>query len=179
MLSASAHKTGGPKGIGILYVRSGLELDPLMHGGGQERGIRSGTENVPGAIGFAKALELTKKVDKEKIAKIKNKLISSLKEIGGKINSPSDGLFNIVNVSFPDVDGEGLVYGLSAKGIYVSAGSACDSKKSREDRILKAIGLKNKEIKGSIRISLGEDISEEDIERVIREIEVAVKKLKI
>jgi cysteine desulfurase len=178
-LSASAHKLGGPKGIGLLFVKEGLEVEPLIHGGGQERGIRSGTENVPGTVGFAKALELTKKVDNKRIVKIRDKLIEGLKEIGGKINSSSDGLFNIVNVSFPGIDAEGLVYRLSGRGIYVSAGSACDSKKEKEDYVLKAIGLSDEEIKGSIRISLNEGISEKDVKRVVGKIRDSVEKLRV
>jgi cysteine desulfurase len=177
MLSASAHKIGGPLGIGFLYIKSGLELEPLIHGGGQERGIRSGTENVPGVIGFAKALELTKKIDKKNIAKTRDKLIVGLKEIGGKINSPPDGLFNIVNVGFPGIGAESLVYRLSARGIYVSAGSACDSKKSKEDRALKALGLSDEEVKSSIRISLSENISEKDVDNVIGEIKKNLEKI--
>jgi len=178
MLSASAHKIGGPKGTGLLFVKENLKVEPMMHGGGQERDLRSGTENVPGIVGFAAALDVIKKINKNKIKVLRDRLVEGLKKIGGKINSPEDGLFNIVNVGFPEIDAESLVYRLSAKGIYISAGSACDSKKSKEDRVLKAIGLNDKEIKGSVRISLSDEISEGDVDRVVREIEESIGAMK-
>jgi len=181
MLSASAHKIGGPKGIGLLYVRENVKIQPIIFGGGQEKSLRSGTENIPGIVGFAKALKICKITDEEKIRKVRNKFIAMLGEIGGNINSPKDenGMFNIINVSFPGIDNETLVVFLSQRGIYVSAGSACDSKKSKEDYVLRALGLEYDEIKSSIRISLGESISEEDVESVVREIDKSVRKLKI
>ena len=130
LLSASAHKIGGPKGIGFLYVRNGTKIAPLVHGGGQERGLRSGTENVAGIVGLGKALDIIKKVDKKKIEIVRDKFIASLKNIGGKINgSLIQRIYNIINVSFPGVDAGSLVQYLSSRGIYVSVGSACDSKK--------------------------------------------------
>jgi len=179
MLSASAHKIGGPKGIGLLYVKEGVELEPMIQGGGQERDLRSGTENVPGIIGFTKALELIKKINKEKVSKVRDKLIEKLEGIGGKVNSSKDGLYNCIHVSFPGVDNETLVVFLSHKGIYVSAGSACDSKKEKEDYVLKAIGLNDDLIRGSIRISIGEDISEEDVDFIVTGIKESVEKLRV
>jgi cysteine desulfurase len=180
MLSASGHKIGGPKGIGFLYVREGVELEPMIHGGGQERGMRGGTEDVPGIVGFAKALELCKEIDNEKIIKIRDKLISRLEEIGGKIigTRGEERVFNNVNVTFSGVDNVTLVTFLSEKGIYVSAGSACGGKKEKEDSILKALGLSELEKNGVIRISFNFDFREKDIGVVVEEIKRAVEVLK-
>jgi len=180
MLSASGHKIHGPKGIGFLYVREGTKINPLIFGGGQEKDLRSGTENVPAIVGFAKALEISKKVNTEKVSKVRDKLMSRLEGTGGIIIGARDEnrMYNNIHVSFPGVDNETLVAFLSHKGIYVSAGSACDSKKSKEDYVLKALGLKDEEIKGSIRISIGSDFSEEDVDFVVSEIEKSVEKLR-
>lgn len=171
LMSVSGHKINGPKGIGFLYVREGLGILPLIFGGGQERGLRSGTENVAGIVGFAKALELSKKVDKNMIARIRDLFIHSLEKIGGRVNgSKEKRIFNNIHVSFNGIESDSLVLYLSEKGIYVSAGSACDSKKGRADSVLKAIGVKDRDANGSIRISLDENIEEGDIKRVIDEI---------
>ncbi len=175
MLSASAHKIGGPKGIGFIYIKKGIEVLPWLYGGGQERGLRSGTENVPGIIGFGKALEIQRKIDKKKIEKIRDKLSLELEKIGGKINgSREKKIYNNIHVSFSEVDGRGLVVYLSEKGIYVSAGSACDSKKEKEDYVLKAIGLSKEEQRGSLRISLNENFKDADIKRVVSEIKKGI-----
>ena len=135
---------------------------------------------VPAIIGFAKALELEEKVNKKKIEKIRDKIMISLEKIGGKINgSRKRRIWNNVHASFSGVLGENLVVYLSEKGICVSAGSACDSKKKSEDRVLKAIGLPRELQEGSIRITLGEDISKKDADYVIGEIGKAVGKLRI
>ncbi|MDO8460250.1 MAG: cysteine desulfurase family protein [Nanoarchaeota archaeon] len=171
LLSASGHKIGGPKGVGCLYVREGVKISPVIFGGGQERGIRNGTENVPAIIGFAKALSLSKKINKENIRKLRDKLIANLEKIGGKINgSKKNRIYNNVHVSFSGIESDSLVVFLSQRGIYVSAGSACDSKKEKEDHVLRAIGVKDKDVLGSIRITLNENLSERDIEFVIKEI---------
>lgn len=180
LLSASSHKIGGPKGVGLLYVREGVKIFPLVYGGGQEKGLRSGTENVPGIVGFAKALELVRKVDRDKIEKVRDKFIRALGKIEGKINGSLDKrIYNNIHVSFPGVDSGVLVEYLSSRGIYVSSGSACDSKKQKEDYVLKAIGLDDKSSLGSIRISLNEDIKEGDVKEIVSEIERGVKKFRI
>jgi len=180
LLSASAHKIGGPKGIGLLYIKENTEIEPLFYGGGQEKGLRSGTENVPGIIGLAKALELQIKVNKSKIEKLRDKLIDNLIKIHGKINgSIQDRIYNNINVSFPLVNAEVLVQYLSKKGIYISSGSACESKKEKENDALRALGLNSLEIKGTVRISLNEDITDKEIKIVSNEIKKAVKKLSI
>ncbi|MCH7568125.1 MAG: cysteine desulfurase [Nanoarchaeota archaeon] len=180
LLSASGHKLGGPKGIGFLYVREGVKISPLIYGGGQEKGLRSGTENVPGIVGFAKALELSKKINKEKVRKLRDRLIEGLGDIDGRINGSSEKrIYNNVHVSFQGIESESLVYYLSKKGIYVSAGSACDSKKEKEEHVLKAIGLKEKDIGGSLRISLSQELTSKDIDFVVKEIKKSVEKLRV
>jgi len=180
MLSASGHKIGGPKGIGFLYVREGIKISPIMIGGGQERGFRSGTENVPGIAGFAKALEIAKKVNKDKIIKLRYTLIFELEKIGGKINgSKTKRIYNNVNVSFPGIEGDTAVVFLSQKGIMCSTGSACKSKNLKESHVLSALGLTKKEIAGSLRFTLNEDISEKDINYIVSEVDKIVKKLRI
>src|SRR3989344_7148306 len=166
LLSAGAHKIGGPKGTGFLYIRDGVKIEPLIYGGGQERGLRGGTENVAGIVGFAKALEVSSKVDREKI---RNYLIEEIENIGGEINgSKSERIYNNVHFSLKGIDAQDMVMRLSARGIYVSSGSACESKKEKEEHVLKAIGLKRDMIENSIRISLNEDTSKNDAEHFIR-----------
>jgi cysteine desulfurase len=164
LLSASGHKIGGPKGIGFLYVKNGIRIEPIIRGGGQEKGMRSGTENIPGIAGFAKALELTKKINKEKIEKLRDKLMSELENFGGRINgSKEKRIYNNVNVSF-DLDAEMIVEYLSSNEVYVSVGSACESKRQ-------------KEAKGGVRVVLNEDVSDGDIKRVVKLFEAALRKL--
>lgn len=169
LLSASAHKINGPKGIGILYIKDGIKVSPLIQGGGQERGLRSGTENVPGIIGFAKAVELSLKMDWGNALKIRDYLINQLEKIGGKvIGSIDKRLANNIFVTFPEVDAERLLYDLSSKGIYISIGSACDSKKEVEDHALRNIGLSSKEMKSSVRISLPHNVKKSDADYFLR-----------
>ncbi len=180
LLSASGHKIGAPKGIGFLYSKESVNLSPLVLGGGQERNLRSGTENLPSVVAFTKALEITKKINKNKILDIRNKIISELKNIGGIINGPLEKrIYNNIHVSFPPTDAEYLVVSLSRKGIYLSAGSACDSKKEKEDHVLKAIKVNSELTKSSIRITLNESINEKDIGRIVNEINKVVKILRV
>ncbi len=179
LLSASGHKIGAPKGIGFLYVKEGVKIEPLIFGGGQERGLRSGTENVAGIVGFAKAVEVQKKIKKEKVKNVGDLLINRLEEIGGRINgSKGERIYNNIHVFFEGIENSTLVTFLSQKGIYVSAGSACDSKKEKEDEVLKAIGLSKNEQEGSIRITINENIEEIDVDSIVKEIEKTVKLLK-
>ncbi|MEK6898786.1 MAG: cysteine desulfurase family protein [Nanoarchaeota archaeon] len=175
LLSASAHKINGPKGIGMLYIRDGIKIEPLIFGGGQERNLRGGTENVAGIVGFARAVECFDSRGFSKIGKIKNYLIGELEELGAKINSPREGIANIVHCSFLNLEGRLIVTYLSGKGIYISSGSACDSKSEKEDESLRAIGLSNKMIAGSLRISLDSSANLRDIDRLIGELKKAIK----
>lgn len=175
LLSASAHKIGGPKGTGLLYVREGVALKPLIFGGGQERGLRGGTENVPGIVGFAKAAELFDKKGFEKIYLIRERLIEKLEDLGAVIHSNSNCLVSIVHASFRGVDARVLVAYLSRKGIYISTGSACESTREKEDHVLKALGLELASIKGAVRITLTQSITKADIDRLTKEISHALK----
>ncbi len=178
LLSASAHKIGGPKGVGLLYVRDGVKFSPLILGGGQEKGLRSGTENVPGIVGFAKACDLSLKENWTKVSEVRDYLITGLEKIGGKIIGVSgrDRIANNVFVSFTEVNGEDLMYKLSNEGVYVSTGSACDSKKEKEDSSLLAIGLNKEQIKKSIRISLPFNVSKKDVDYFLKVLRKFVKR---
>ncbi|MEL7646933.1 MAG: cysteine desulfurase family protein [Sedimentibacter sp.] len=160
-IAFSSHKIHGPKGVGGLYIRSGLKISPTTIGGGQERNIRPGTENTPGIAGFGKACEIVEKnfhEEAKRLKELKNiyaqRIAEEIEHV--KINSPldDDGAQHILSVSFKNVRGEVLVHYLEMKGIYVSTGSACSSK-SKSSRILDAIGLQEEYVDGTIRISLG------------------------
>src|SRR3989344_1360259 len=163
--------------IGVIqYIE---KISQKRHGGGQERGIRSRTENVSAITGFVKALEITENTSKVRIKKLRDKLIQELKQIGGKINgSLEKRIYNNINVSFSGIDGETAVIFLSERGIYVSTGSACSSRASKESHVLKALGLKEEEIKGSIRLTFGNSIKEKDANFIIKEIDKVVKRLR-
>jgi len=171
-LSASAHKFHGPKGIGMLYVRSGIVIENLIHGGNQERGRRSGTENVAGIVGLGKALEILQenKDRNERITRLRDRLLEGLLEIPGtRLNGPKGDrrLPNNINVSFLDVDGESLLLNLDLKGVMASSGSACTSGAIDESHVLQAIGVERKYIRGSLRLSLSEDNTLKEVEDVI------------
>lgn len=166
MLTISAHKIHGPNGVGALYVRKGVKTLPVEYGGGQERGLRSGTENVAGIVGFALAAEQTEKNrerDMAHCAALKAQLLEGLAEIDGvAVNSPADALPTVVNVSFPPVKAEVLLHVLESNGIYVSTGSACHSKNRGRSHVLTAMGLKNEWIDSAVRFSpCGETTAEE------------------
>jgi len=175
--SFSAHKVHGPKGVGVLYVRDGVNIKPLLYGGGQEKGLRSGTENVSGALGLAKALEI--KVTWEKVKEVKNELIRGIEKIPSTlINSPLDkSVPGILNMSFKGIEGNALLDYLSEQGIYASAGSACSSKKLEESHVLHAIGVPPLYIHGSIRLSF-ETLTKNEISYVLKKIEEGVSHLR-
>ncbi len=173
MMTLNASKCYGPKGIGLLYVRDGIKIDPIIYGGGQQNNKRSGTENVPDIVGFAKALGLAQKEredESERLSKLKKKLEEGLLENDNTIlnNHPTHSLPNNVNISFVGQEAESLVLKLDEKGIYVGTGSACASQKKESSHVLRAIGRNEKEIKGSIRFTLGRETTEEDIEYTIK-----------
>lgn len=182
-LSFSSHKIHGPKGIGGLFIRTGLKINPLIYGGGQERGMRSGTEDTPGIIGFGRACELIyDNFDEEtkRLYSLRNQYIKRLtEEIEHiKINSSIDGgAPHIINVSFENVPGEVLLHYLEEKDIYVSTGSACSSK-ARDNRVLNAVKLSKEYQSGVIRISLGHFNSFEEVEYVIDNIKHSVKDIR-
>lgn len=158
-LTVSSHKFHGPKGVGFCYIRKGLRLKPLISGGGQESGFRSGTENLPGVMGMVVASKMAQASIKEsykKVWEIKEHFIEKLKEIENiKINSPLKENISpyILNVSFTGIRGEVLLHALEENGIFVSTGSACSSRGGKESHVLKALGLDYKDIDGAIRFS--------------------------
>lgn len=181
LLSLSAHKLHGPKGIGALFIKKGIKLKPLFDGGGQEKKIRSGTENLPGIVGFSKAVEISKEKDPEKIKKLRNMLISGIeKNIPDTIlNGPRDKrLVNNINIAFKYVEGESLLYQLDSKGIAVSTGSACSSKSLEPSHVLLAIGLKPEVAHGSIRLTLSRYTTKEEIKYTIKNLMEIVKNLR-
>jgi len=180
LLSASGHKIHGPRGIGIAYVRKGLVPKPLIFGGGQEKNFRSGTENLAGMVGFAKAAEIIYKENAKNfknVSILKEYFINRLLEIENiKINSPIREDFSpyVVSVSFIGIRAEVLLHLLEEGNIYVSMGSACHSKDTKDSHVLKAIGLMDKEIKGNIRFSFNEINTKEEIDYTI---DILVKSL--
>jgi cysteine desulfurase len=183
-IAFSSHKIHGPKGVGGLFIRSGLKINSITFGGGQENSIRPGTENTPGIVGFGKACELVYSnfyEENKKLRELKtiyaNRLLEEIENI--KINSSmdDDGAPHILNVSFKKVRGEVLVHYLEQKGIYVSTGSACSSK-VRNNRILDAINLNSEYQDGTIRISLGYFNSIEEVEYVVENIKQSVSDIR-
>ncbi len=173
LLSASGHKIHGPRGVGIAFVKKDLNPEPLIHGGGQERGFRSGTENVAAVCGFATAAKIICENINEnlnRVDRLKAYFIEELKSIDNiLINSPLQDEFlpHILSVSFPGVRGEVLIHALEEKEIYVSTGSACASKKLSHSVILPEIGLSIKEAEGTVRFSFNEDNTKEEVDYVI------------
>ena len=181
-LTASGHKIHGPKGIGFLYKKSGVRLSPLIYGGNQESGYRSGTENVPGIVGMAKATELIVPNIQENYEKVKmlwRRLKKGVLDIGDVIiNSPDNCTPYILNASFMGTRGEVILHRLESKGIFVSTGSACSSNKNSKSHVLKAMGKTDKEIEGAIRFSLSIQNTAEEIDAVLTVLEDAVKKFR-
>lgn len=167
LLSLSAHKVGGPKGAGLLYCREPLKLQPLLYGGGQEDGLRSGTENVPAIVGMTKACQLAVEhypTAVTKLNRLSTQLVSSLKTIPGtSFNSHALGAPHIINVQFEQVKAEVLVHFLEQKQVYVSIGAACSSHKSSLSHVLQAIGLTDEQATCSVRISLAPHTTEDEI----------------
>ncbi|MEM4347126.1 MAG: cysteine desulfurase NifS [Candidatus Altiarchaeota archaeon] len=170
LLSISGHKFYGPKGVGALYIRKGTKIEAIAHGGGHEHGLRSGTENVPGIVGLAKALELAyermRNGEAERIERMRDKLIrevlNNIEEV--RLNGHEKiRLPNNANFSFYGVEGEALVLKLDAYGIAASTGSACSSHSLEPSHVLIAIGLKPEDAHGSLRITLGKDNTEQEI----------------
>ena len=166
LVTLNAHKIHGPKGVGALYIRKGIEITPLFHGGGHERGLRSGTENVSGIVGFAKASELANKNHVEKMIEQRDKIINEVLKIPGiKLNGPRENrLCNNVNISFEKVEGEVIGGYLENEGILTSTGSACMSHSTGISHVLKAIGLSDEKASSSIRVSISRFTTDEEIE---------------
>jgi len=173
LLTTSSHKIYGPKGVGLLFIRSGVRIEPLLHGGGQENGVRGSTVNVAGIVGFAKAAEICgkgmKKENKRQIA-LRSKLIKEILKIkNSHLNGhPEKRLANNTNFSFDFVEGESLLMQLDMEGIACSTGSACSSFKLEPSHVLLATGLKPEQAHGSLRVSLGRFTTKKDIEKIIK-----------
>ena len=172
MMTLNAGKCYGPKQVGLLFVRAGVELQPLMYGGGQEMNLRSGTENVAGVVGFAKALEIAerkRKSEVERLGKLRDGLEKFIKNefpeivINGHLKHR---LANMLNFSISGLDGERVVFALDIHEIYLATGSACAANKGTRSHVLSAIGLSDDLADGSLRISLGRPTTEEEIEKL-------------
>ena len=184
LLAMSAHKLYGPKGIGALYVRRGTRIIPFMHGGGQERGRRAGTENVPAIVGFGKAVEISQRQMDEEMKRLiclRDKLIAALFQQIDRIHlngHPSQRLPNNVNVSLEFVEGESVVISLDLEGIAASTGSACTSSAIEASHVLLATGLAGDLCRSSLRFTLGRETTSEEIDRVLEVLPRIVARLR-
>lgn len=184
MLSLSSHKLYGPKGIGALYIKKGVRIEPLMYGGGHERGFRPGTENIPGIVGLGKACSIASQnleSNARKLTNLRDKLIDAVLEQNkdSYLNGHrTKRLPNNANFRFDAIEGESLILNLDFKGIAASTGSACSSTKLEASHVLLAIGLEKEEAHGSLRISLGIENTEEDIDYTVTAIKEVVEKLR-
>ena len=183
MASFSAHKLYGPKGVGILFKRAGTNIEPLLHGGGHEFGLRSGTENVPGIVGMAKAMELARKEMKTEAmrqSKMRDKLMNGILEVPStRINGhKTKRLPNNINASFSFIEGESLVLRLDKEGIMASTGSACSSPNLEPSHVLLAIGLKPAEAHGSLRLTLGRFNKMKEVDYFLEVLSPVVKDLR-
>lgn len=183
LLSLSAHKFYGPKGVGALYVRKGVRLDSLIHGGAQERRRRAGTENVAGIVGLAKAFDLARLErhdENERLVRLRDRLIAGLQTIPStKVNgSLEQRLPNNVNVCFQYIEGESMLLNLDLRGIAASSGSACTSGSLDPSHVLLAMGLTHEIAHGSLRLTLGRENTEADIDFVLQEVPAIVERLR-
>jgi len=181
LVTLNAHKIHGPKGVGALYLRKSVKIFPMLHGGGHERGMRSGTENVTGIVGFAKAVENALMKNVENMTKLRDYAIQKILEIPNtKLNGSSgtSRLCNNINISFRNVEGEALLSSLEFYGIIVSTGSACASHKLKKSHVLKAINLNDLEINSSIRVTISKYTTKEEINYFIEKLKIVVKKLR-
>ncbi len=184
LLSLSGHKLYGPKGAGALYIRKGTRLIPSMHGGEQERGLRAGTENVPGIVGLGLAAELARQeMDEEarRVTCLRDKLIEGIFQRIEQIHlngHPSRRLPNNVNIGVDSVEGESMVLNLDLEGICASTGSACSSSSLEPSHVLLAMGLSHEEAHGSLRLTLGKWTTEEEIDQVLEVLHGIVAKLR-
>ena len=180
LLSLSAHKFHGPKGTGLLYVRSGTRLDPLIHGGAQERGLRAGTENPAGIAGMGKAMELAAAGIPErarKVSGLRDRLIRGvMNRIPGAVlnGDPERRLPGNAHFIFPETDGEALLLRMDLAGIAVSGGSACTTGSVEPSHVLAAIGRQEAEARSSLRITIGEENTEEEIDETVRTLECII-----
>jgi cysteine desulfurase len=183
MMTVSSHKMYGPKGVGALYLRNGVKIEPLLHGGGHEFGLRSSTVNVAGIVGFAEAVRIAKREmgsDAKKQIKMRDRLIKEILNIeNSHLNGhPKKRLPNNTNFWFAFIEGESLVMQLDSHGIAASTGSACSSESLEPSHVLLAIGLKPEEAHGSLRLSLGKYTTKEDINYTLEVLPKIVNRLR-
>jgi cysteine desulfurase len=183
-LTISAHKIYGPKGIGALYIRRGANICPFVRGGRQERGLRAGTENTAGIVGFGEAVRVFEEKGRKERSRVE-KLAEILKKgveeriPGAKFNGhPENRIKSTLNFAFPGIEAEAILLSLATKEIYVSTGSACSEESEEVSHVLQAIGLKPEIARSSIRMSLGRSNTDEDIAVVLRELPEIIKKLR-
>lgn len=182
MLSLSGHKIHAPKGIGMLFIRKGVVIENLIDGGGQERGKRGGTENLPYIVGLAKALEVAeeKMADNERVARLRDRLIDGLTKIPhSRLHGHrTQRLPGNVNVGFECVEGESMLLWLDLAGICVSTGSACSSDSLEPSHVLIAIGIPHEKAHGSLRISISHETTDEDVDYILETVPPIVEKLR-
>jgi len=184
LLTLSSNDMYGPKGVGALYIRSGVRIEPIIHGGGQERGLRSGTENVPGIVGFGKAAEIAvneMQAESERLSRLRDKLIKGLL---GSIpyaflnGHPTNRLPDNAAVRFNFIEGESILLSLDMMGVAASSGSACTAKTLEPSHVLLATGLKHEEAHGSVLFTLGRQNTEDEVDYVIQIMPDIVKRLR-
>lgn len=184
LLSISSHKIHGPKGVGALYIKKGTWIQAIAHGGGHEGRLRAGTENIPGIVGFAKAMSLAKErlaVDSKHLTQLRDLLIKKVLdsiEYSYLNGHPTKRLPNNANLRFSFVEGEAMLLSLDMKGIAVSTASACSSRSLEPSHVLTAIGLRPEDTHGSLRISLGKDNTREEVDYVVESLVEVVGKLR-
>ncbi|MBM3118201.1 MAG: cysteine desulfurase NifS [Chloroflexi bacterium] len=184
LLSVSAHKFYGPKGVGALYIRKGTKLASFMHGGGQENRRRASTENVPDIVGLGKAVEISRremKEEAERLTVLRDKLIAGLQERIDRVHLNGHSVFrlpNNVNISVDFIEGESMLLNLDLEGICVSTGSACSSSSLEPSHVLRAMGCSHERAHGSLRFTLGKWTTEEDIGRVLEVLPKIVARLR-
>lgn len=184
LLTISSNDIYGPKGVGALYIKDGVRIEPLLHGGGQERGLRSGTENLPGIVGFGKAAEIAKRemqTESERLTKLRDRFIEGLlKPIPYSFlnGHPTERLPDNVSVRYSFIEGESMLLSLQMSGVAASSGSACTAKTLEPSHVLLAIGLKHEEAHGSLMFTLGRQNTEEEVDLVASLMPSIVKRLR-
>lgn len=180
MTSLNSHKIHGPKGVGALFVKNGVKLKRLIDGGSQEKKLRAGTENIPGIVGFAEAVKIANNSHVKHMQKLRDKLINNILKIkDARLNGPmKKRLCNNVNVSFKFVEGEAIGGYLDADGICSSTGSACSSKSLEPSHVLMALGMKEEDAHGSLRLTLSRFTTEQEIDFVLEKLPKIVEKLR-
>ena len=180
LITLNSHKIHGPKGVGGLFIKNGLQITSLFHGGGHEKKLRSGTENTSGIIGFSKAVEVVNSKDIQKMEKLRDKLINGILKIPNtKLNGHlKKRLCNNINISFNNIEGEAIGGHLENIGIYASTGSACMSNTLETSHVLKALGLSPLESNSSLRISISKYTTNEEVDYILKKLPEIVERLR-